>query len=462
MKHIKITITAILLYMLFILPFAYSIEDITDNDLQEGIGLEEEQPETKTLITSINFDDIINKADEHSYDLKIADFNILISKQDIRRSKSEYFPKLNVGAGTEYTKNFRDIRESSIMSIGDAFINPYTRYQAMLGITLSYNLFDFGVRKGRVDIAKEDVKLKELEEQEKYQDLHLNILDTYAKTLVAKKQIDINKQILELEEKNLELKTRLFEAKELSKTELNDAQVNVNAIKKRISELYVILSEALSWLTFYTGEEYNVEELNISDIERPKFDVMAFQDYTKSIVWQIHEKNLKKKELEVKVAKRNYLPKVAAYGRYYLYGSDHSSYTDSLSNIEPSNFTVGGSINMPVFDGFQNSANVRQAELEYKQLQVERDKAIAQLMQRLASMRSNLMYIEEQLDNNTTIIEELNEKNKSMAKLAKKKLVSPIDENDVKIELLEQTIEYEKNKVTQIALTKGIQILTDY
>ena len=48
----------------------------------------------------------------HSYDLQIADFQILISKQDVRGARSEYFPKLGFNAGTEYTKNFRDTKDT--------------------------------------------------------------------------------------------------------------------------------------------------------------------------------------------------------------------------------------------------------------------------------------------------------------------------------------------------------------
>ena len=436
---------------------SYAINEIELNDNQTA-DVEDIRP----LVSSISFDDVLKKAKAHSYDLKIADFNILISKQDIRSSRSEYFPKLNVGAGTEYTKNFRDINESTVMSIGDAFINPYTRFQSMFGITLSYNLFDFGMRKGRLDIAKEDVKLKELEEKQQLQELNLNLLDSYSKILVTGIQIELNKQILELAEKNLELKKRLREAQEISSTELNDQQTEVNLLQSRIMELYQIFAESVNWLSFYTGENYNAENLTIDELKKPDFDVMEFKDYTKSTIWQIHEKNLKKKELEVKIAKRNYLPKVTAYGRYYLYGSDHSNYPKAFGNIEPSNFTVGGSINMPVFDGFQNSANIRKAELEYKQLQIERDKAIAELMTRLAVMRSNLMYLDEQTQANSMAVDELKEKVKSLTKLSNKKVISPIEENEGKIELLQRQIELEKNRITAIAITKGIQILTDY
>ena len=374
--------------------------------------------------------------------------------------KSEYFPKLNFGGGLEYTKNFRDIGDSTIMSIGDAFINPYTRFQSMLGITVAYNLFDFGVRGGNLKHAKEDVELKELETKQKYQDMSLTLLDTYTKILVTSKQIEINKEILALEEKNLQMKERLFKAKEISKIELNDEKVKVKQIKNRISDLSSIRQESLNWLSFYTGENYDSAKLKTNDLKKPKFDATEVTDYTKSIVWKIHEKNIKKKELELYIVKRNNYPKINAYGRYYLYGSDYSNFGKGLG-VEPSNFSIGASLNMPVFDGFKNRANIEKTTLELKQMHLERDKAIAELATKLATMRSNLLYLEEQISENNQMQEELMSKEKSVHKLVSKRLLSPIEENDVKIEILNQKIEFDKNNITHIAIEKGMQILTE-
>jgi hypothetical protein len=49
-----------------------------------------------------------------------------------------------------------------------------------------------------------------------------------------------------------------------------------------------------------------------------------------------------------------------------------------------------------------------------------------------------------------------------MSRLYSKKMVSTIELNEVKMKLLEQKIDYEKNKVTAAALMKGIQALTTY
>lgn len=414
----------------------------------------------KKLVTKISFDDVLSKAEAHSYDLQISDFNVLIAKQGVRGARSEYYPKLIAIAGTEYTKNYRDARESTVMSIGESFINPYTRYQSILGVTLNYNLFDFGVRRNNLNAAKEDVFVKELETEQKRQDLNLTIIDTYSKILMLKKQIELNKQILALENKTLGYKKRLFDAKEISKTEYDDQVVKAEEVNKRIFEIKQTMAESLNWLEFYTGEKYDINNLTVADLGKTDYDVLNMDDYTKSVTWKIYEKQLKKKGFEIKAAQRNNYPKINAYGRYYLYGANHSSYNDSLGDIEPSNLTVGANLTWMMFDGMKNRSNIQKNILEYRQLKVERDKAIAELMTKLATMRTNLLYLDKQIESNYKIIKQLNSKENSVHRLVAQKLVSPIDENDAKVKTLEQKIELTKNTVTELAIQRGIQVLT--
>lgn len=448
-----------LLIACFIVPYiglnpSYAIKEAS----QDATVVEQILP--KPICGKINFDDISRKAQTHSYDIQLADFEFLISKQGIRGARSEYFPKLAAVASTEYTKNFRDLNNSIVTTVGDSFINPYTRFQSLFGITLSYNIFDFGIKRNNLDIAKEDADIKELLIKSKFQDLDLTLIDTYSRLLMTQRQIALNNKILKLEQENLTMKERLLAAKEISAIEVNQQRVLIKNTEQQIFELKAIAEESLNWIAFYTGDKYELEELKVADFKNTNFDPMKSYDYTQSILWQIQEKELKKKELALKVAKKAYLPKVNAYGRYYLYGSDHTSYSDALRDFSPSNYTIGASVIMPVFDGFQTSVSIQKAELDLKKQFIERDKAIAELMNKLSIMRSNLLYLEKQVVTNKEAIQELQEKEKSQKRLLAKKIISPIELNDTEIELLKQQIEYEKNSVTVQALQKGIQTLT--
>jgi len=454
-KHLLIIVLAI--FQLFAAVSA--IEDNNEDGITDEVITPELESDAPVLVSEIEYNDVIQKAILHCYDLKIADFNVLIARQGVRSAKSEYFPKLFASASTEYTRNFRDTRESTVMSVGESFINPYTRFQNVFGVTLSYNLFDFGVRKASLQAAKTDVLIKELQEKEAYQDLILNVIDTYTKVLIANKQIKINTEIVKLLEKNLEYVQRLCKAKVLASIELNNIKVALEQARRDVNELKSIRDESLNWLAFYTGEEYNKDEINISDIEKPDFDPFEINDYSKSLTWKIREKQIIKKEFELKAQQRANYPKVNAYSRYYLYGSDKDRYGKSMTEIEPSNYTVGGTIMMPVFDGFKNSADVQRIKLELQQLYVERDKAIAELTTKLSIMRSNLIHLNAQGNNNNKISKELNIKHISNKKLADKKIIMPYEANNAKIELLKQKIETEKNNINSIAIIKGIEVL---
>ena len=380
----------------------------------------------------ITYDEILKQAKAQSYDIQIADFDIFIAKQGVRTARSEYFPKINASVGTEYNKNFKDVTSSAMSVVGDTFVNPYTRYQSLMGITLTYNVFDFGVRKSKMDIAKEDIQIKELLEKEQFQELELTIIDTYTKLYLLKKQIEINEKILELAKKNLEYKTRLYNAKEISKIDLEDQKIEVRKYEQRLLELQSLAQETLNWITFYTKQEYQLDNLIVKEVKKTEFNPMEFNDYTKSLTWLIQEKEINKKELALKITKRNNMPKVNAYSRYYLYGTDHSSYNRTINDIGPSNYTIGATIYMPVFDGFKNNAEIQTADLELQQQLIKRDKAIAQFMTRLATMRSNLVYLDKQIEVDTTLINELEKKQKAVKKLTDKRISTPIELNEAK------------------------------
>lgn len=446
--------------MSFLTP-VYAIEEILSNQESLSDGFEIEF-QAKKINGNLEFNDILQKAKNHSYDLKIADFETLAVAQDIRGARSEYFPKLFFSASTEYNKNFQDTRSTPTTYVGDIFVNQYTRYQSVLGFTLSYNLFDFGVRKGILDISKEDTETQKLLKYAQQQELVLNIIDTYTKIFIMRKQSDYDKEILKLAKDNLQMKERLYNAGELSKSELNDQKVQVEKFENEILELNSRLSEYLNLLAFYTNEDYDINDFSISDMERPDIDPYSFDDYTKTVTYDIYSSNIKKKELEVKVAKRNYLPKLNMYSRYYFYGSDVRSYPETNKDIDPSNWSIGASLNMPIFDGMKQSSVVQKSKLELQKAEVERDKSLAELRNRISTMRSNLFYLGKQIEHNERIINELTEKEKSAERMLSKRLVSAVDLNEIKIDLLTEKSEYEKNKATEVATIKGIQTLTFY
>lgn len=426
---------------------AFAIESIISNSVDSSVTKE------------ISFEHVICKAKEHSFDLKIAHSNNLQSIQDIRNAKSEYFPKIYFAAATEYTHNFNDPKFSIITNVGDSFINPYTRYQSIMGISLSYNIFDFGIRKRGLDIAFQDQKLKILEEQQIIQELYLNIIDTYTNILITSKEINSTQNILDIEMQNLDFKQRLFDAKQIPFNDLSSAKIRVQNLNNKLCTLKDNLCQYLLILSFYTGEQYSENSTIIHEFPRGNNVQLTDPDYTQSLIWKIFQIKIAKKQNELKIAKKLNFPKVSAYGRYYLYGADSSNFYDNLANIKPSNYSVGAAVNMPIFDGFKNLADIKKTELELHNIEIERDKAIAQFLLRIATLKSNLLYIDNKISLDAQNLIQLEKNLKMNSRLQDNKIITPIELNLAKIDLLQQKFLIEKNQLTKSAITKSLQVL---
>lgn len=81
--------------------------------------------------------------------------------------------------------------------------------------------------------------------------------------------------------------------------------------------------------------------------------------------------------------------------------------------------------------------------MELEQVQLERDREIANLEMKISNMRSNYMYLEEQIKENENIISGLGENQKIYERKAAK-LITHIEKNNAKIEFLNQKMEEKK------------------
>ena len=70
------------------------------------------------------------------------------------------------------------------------------------------------------------------------------------------------------------------------------------------------------------------------------------------------------------------------------------------------------------------------------------------------------LYLNKQIEADEILTNELVNKEKSIKKLVDKKISTPIELNEAKIQLLEQKIEMSKNITTTIAIQRAIQALT--
>ena len=167
-------------------------------------------------------------------------FQIHIHKDEGYMNAKQWTPNLHAHVVFDWTQpNGKSVRLSR-----DDMAELQTIASEALGM-------ERGVSSDRKHLSAMQYKTECAKEQ--LQELGLTLTDSYCKLLITKKQLDINKEILALEQDTLNMKERLFEVKELSKTELNDQKIKVKQIEKRISELTSIAIESLNSIGSKSG-----------------------------------------------------------------------------------------------------------------------------------------------------------------------------------------------------------------
>lgn len=445
-KKSKNIIIVILFCLLFLIDCrTFAIEE-TDNSKKEK------------LVSELIFDEVIQKAVENSYDVQMADFDIIIAKYGINEARAEYFPKLIFSLATEYNKNYKDHNVSSI-TVGESVINPYTRFQTLGGVTVTYNLFDFGVRGNYYKMAKTDKDFRELIKKEDIQKVKLTVIELYGRLYILNEQIKLKKEVVKSEEEALEIRKRLYKAREISLMELQEQRARVDRHKKELANLKGLLEENLIGLAFFTNDEYDYKKINIQPIGDIEYDVNKGLDYEKSISNLIYNSVIKKKKFELTAVRRTNYPKINAYTKYYMYGSDPSSYPKAFDDFSASNWAIGTSLTMMAFDGGKVRSKVKQLEYELKKIEVEKAKTLAELKKQIGTLKSNLQSNSEQLDASNNIVSELSQKEQANVLLVKNRVVSPLELYDARTALLTEQIDNMKYKTMISAITRSLDVL---
>ena len=90
---------------------------------------------------TLDFDSVLSKAVENSYDLKIANVDIALSKNAVKDAKSDYYPKVSAGYNTQYSKDLNPADyQSTVQYVGNNVVANSTAFQNLFYLSAQYNL----------------------------------------------------------------------------------------------------------------------------------------------------------------------------------------------------------------------------------------------------------------------------------------------------------------------------------
>jgi outer membrane protein TolC len=417
---------------------------------------------------------VLEKAVKNSYDLKAAEIDVKIAQTQIKEARAEYLPIISANYNAQYDKDLTD-GMSTLTSVGDSIVTNSTRYVNSLSGGIQYNLYDFGVRKKRLNIAKKDKTQKETIYTHNLRDLKLNLSQIYTKALLANRELKSNQELLDLNKALFSMYEKLYDSGAARKTDLANQALQVAVLINKTDDLRTELNKALKDLSYYTKENYTSADkiLNLFDEEDGivpisnsapiKLDIKETEILNTENLpeYKEYQLEIEKKKEELSLLKRQNLPQFRFYTNYYLYGIDKESYFDTFSDFNDRSLTFRIASTLPVFDGGKNQAQRERAKLQIERLEIERDKKLEEVKNTYQKAYEEARYANEKLENQSKALILVEDKITMLEKLNNQQLIDKISYLKEKSDLITQKFDYERTRINSEEAAYKLRILAE-
>jgi len=325
---------------------------------------------------SMTLENCIQYAVEHNPNVRKAQMDETINAYQIKEIKASGLPQISGQA--QGMDNFSLPQQ---LLPGEVFGQPGTTIPVKFGVRynlsatasvnqLLYNQAYFAGLKA----AQASQSLVELNTFKTIEDLVYNVAQVYMQVQQLEQQGTILEANLERLDQLLAIARIQFEEGLIKKIDVDQLSVNRTNLVTEQTNLQLNISQLYRVLKLYMNfpQDEDLDLISFIEEETP-VELAQELNLRANTNLRLLEKQLSLNELELKSTRAGYLPTLSAFGQYGWQGQ-----TDGLfdSEQELQGFSSGSwglSLNIPIFDGGQRSAQMQ--SIRVRRAQLEQDKS---------------------------------------------------------------------------------------
>lgn len=326
---------------------------------------------TSIQAEEVNLEQLLNIAINNNTDIKVGNFTKKIKKQEIKKAKASYLPKLSLNA---------DIGEYDIQSAGQNIKDDANS----ISINANQLLYDFGKTSSNIEASKYNYEASKSNLSLKISTTVLSVKEAYYDILNKYQQIKVNKEAVKRDELQLEQASEYFKAGVRTKIDVTNAKLKLSNSQLKLLKASYDLKTANTKLISILGkrmdnnlqikqDEKDITKLakNIKEIDQPlESTIKEGLNNRKEIDSKKAQINTNKENL--KNANSQYYPKLDLNASY----ADKNS--DEISSMDVEQGSVTLNLKWDFFTGFSTDAqkkvaleNINSAKEELKQQELE-------------------------------------------------------------------------------------------
>jgi outer membrane protein len=311
--------------------------------------------------------------------INAAQGNIKVSESKVGQAQSNYYPQLSMNAG--YSRNSLDTTSSSNRYSRSGEYNQYTG-----NLNLTQNIYDFQKTATQVQIQKINTESSRQDLNTTEAQVILGAKQAYYTLVQTDKNREVARESVKQFESHLEQAKGFFEVGTKPKFDVTKAEVDLSSAKLNLIKAEnafriarVNLNNAIGVLNApqYTVDSTLLFEKYNVDIEEALKKAYENRPDLQSLVLKIEAGNQ-----AIELAKKGYYP--------YLTGNASFGYQGDDFPLDRS-WSVGATLNVPIFSGFLTKNQVAEAKANLEVLKANEQSIRQQISLEVEQAYSNLL-----------------------------------------------------------------------
>jgi len=312
---------------------------------------------------SVDFIHIKSYMLKNSKELKVKEFDSHIAKSELSIVNSQYYPEISIGFNLESSNSLDN--SSSSTSVGGNTLSNDSLQKSYSYVNLNYNLYDFGKLKYQSKSQEYIVESEKYNYCSEKKNIINSLLESYYQARIYQIKEEYLNKIIDIKNEIYNYNKKLFNSGNISKIDFMKSSLDVAQTFSGMSENQKLLYEMLEKISNISTYKFkNQEKLE------PLLPVLISnkKSFENTVNAQVLKKQIKSKKAEISYIKKDYLPSINLYSKYDVYGSDESSFSDSIKDLKENSYKAGLNISWNLFNGFKTSSQKQKAILQLKQL----------------------------------------------------------------------------------------------
>lgn len=344
----------------------------------------------------ITLERAIEIALENNIDLKRAQNNVVIAKNNERQSKYEFLPSLNATANYQWRGGFSGLNADGDPINGSSQVSfPSLNANFVIFNGLN-NINNYGRNKLLHDAAQQNFESQKDFTRIAVMGLYLQVLLAQENMKISQSRLDVLNQQLTREEKRMEIGVSTLDQVYNFKSQVANENLNYINLKNGFDQAKLQLWQALR---LDPSASYDVSPIEISEIEiteiAESFAGIQQEAFAYSPLIKASEFNLRANRKGFQIAKSGLYPTLTAgasiSSQYFSIQGD--SYFAQLDDRRQN--SVGFGLNLPLFNRFRTMNNIQNSKIAVLNSELDLDQSKQTISNNVQQAYQNLLAAQE-------------------------------------------------------------------